>query len=485
MYIDINNPLFAPENQIIRLRNENDSPMPYRNEFQRDRDRILYSKAFRRLSGKTQVFLPSMDDHIRTRLTHTVEVSQLSQTVGENLGLNLDLIEAIALGHDLGHAPFGHIGERTLNYIMNNCDNLADFQREMKNEDQGFKHNYQSLRITSKLASIYGFAGLNLTNFTNWGILNHSRICWNSCINYKEECSTENCYLKRNKGKCTKNGELSVGFYENLQKEVLLQNGKSAWSFEGYVVGICDEIAQRHHDIEDGLISGIMNKGEILLFLDELIYEYENIVINRSGQALINYYKKNLKGKRNPGINELISYFSRFITSLYCTTLIENSKTGLDKFKKNYNIKNHQDYVGIYESIDESEIKSIIGYPDDFLKLDKELHTFLRDRILNSHLAQRMDGKGRYIIRNIFKAYLSNPRQMHDPTIKAVYRNYKEEFPYSLKKNFTIGEMRDDIDTPRRRSDLRFQIALLRSICDNIAGMTDHFAINTFKELYG
>lgn len=89
-----------------------------RSEFMRDRDRILYSKAFRRLSGKTQVFLSGIDDHQRTRLTHTLEVSQIARTIAYNLGLNIDLTEAIALGHDIGHTPFGHVGERTLHMIM-------------------------------------------------------------------------------------------------------------------------------------------------------------------------------------------------------------------------------------------------------------------------------------------------------------------------------------------------------------------------------
>ncbi|EHR0219180.1 HD domain-containing protein [Clostridium perfringens] len=92
-----------------------------RNEFERDRDRIMYSRAFRRLSGKTQVFLAGNDDHVRTRLTHTLEVAQIARTISKALGLNEYLTEAIALGHDIGHTPFGHIGERMLNSIMNGC----------------------------------------------------------------------------------------------------------------------------------------------------------------------------------------------------------------------------------------------------------------------------------------------------------------------------------------------------------------------------
>ena len=123
--------------------------------FQRDRDRILHSKSFRRLKHKTQVFISPTGDHYRTRLTHTLEVSQIARTMGRTLGLNEDLIEAIALGHDLGHTPFGHAGEEVLNKLM----------------PAGFKHNEQSLRVVDVLS---GGTGLNCTLEVRDGILNHT-----------------------------------------------------------------------------------------------------------------------------------------------------------------------------------------------------------------------------------------------------------------------------------------------------------------------
>ena len=136
-----------------RVRDEN--PCDIRPYFQRDRDRILYSKSFRRLKDKTQVFLSPDGDHYRTRMTHTLEVSQNARTIAKALRLNEDLVEAIALGHDLGHTPFGHAGERALNAVC----------------PYGFKHNEQSLRIVEKLEN-YG-QGLNLTWEVRDGILNH------------------------------------------------------------------------------------------------------------------------------------------------------------------------------------------------------------------------------------------------------------------------------------------------------------------------
>ncbi len=129
-----------------------------RTEFQRDRDRIIHSKAFRRLMHKTQVFLAPEGDHFRTRLTHTIEVSQIARTIARGLGLNEDLTEAIALGHDLGHTPFGHSGEKVIDEIF----------------PGGFKHNVQSLRVVDVLEEGRKYPGMNLTMEVRDGILNHT-----------------------------------------------------------------------------------------------------------------------------------------------------------------------------------------------------------------------------------------------------------------------------------------------------------------------
>jgi dGTPase len=147
---------FATRNCVDHSRKAPMDRDPYRTEFQRDRDRIVHSKAFRRLEGKTQVFLAPEGDHFRTRLTHTLEVAQVARTLARALHLNEDLTEAIALGHDLGHTPFGHIGERVLNELI----------------PEGFRHNEQSLRIVETLEN--GGSGLNLTAEVRNGILCHS-----------------------------------------------------------------------------------------------------------------------------------------------------------------------------------------------------------------------------------------------------------------------------------------------------------------------
>lgn len=138
-------------------------PHPYRNAFQRDRDRVVHARAFRRLEDKTQVFTPGLSDHFRNRLTHTIEVSQIARTVAYTLGLDEDLTEALALGHDVGHPPFAHSGEEELH-------------RQMQQFGEGFDHNLHSLRIVEVFEPRYArFPGLNLTFEVREGIAKHSR----------------------------------------------------------------------------------------------------------------------------------------------------------------------------------------------------------------------------------------------------------------------------------------------------------------------
>jgi dGTPase len=179
---------------------------PYRSPFQRDRDRIIHTTAFRRLEYKTQVFVNHEGDHYRTRLTHTIEVSQIARSIARVLQLNEDLTEAVALAHDLGHPPFGHAGEKVLNKLMA--------------EHGGFEHNLQSLRIVETLERRYPtFPGLNLTWETREGIIKHLK-------NFE--------------------GRMPEGF-----------SNKMALSLESQVVDIADEIAYNNHDLDDALRSEI------------------------------------------------------------------------------------------------------------------------------------------------------------------------------------------------------------------------------------
>ncbi len=186
------------------------SPGDVRTNYARDRDRIIHSRAFRRLKHKTQVFIPYEGDHFRTRLTHTLEVAQIARSAARALGLNEDLTEAVAIGHDLGHTPFGHSGEYVLDRLL----------RESHPEAGGFKHNFQSVRVVDRLEKRYEEPGLNLTHDVREGVLKHT--AW------------------------PRDFPFPLDFPEGLRLE-------SGGSLEAQLVNWSDEIAQQTHDLEDGL----------------------------------------------------------------------------------------------------------------------------------------------------------------------------------------------------------------------------------------
>ncbi len=219
-----------------RRREEKKSPV--RTEFQRDRDRILHCKSFRRLKHKTQVFISPGGDHFRTRLTHTLEVSQIARTIAKALNLNEDLTEAIAMGHDLGHTPFGHTGEKVLNKLY-----------------KGFKHYEQSLRVVDKLE--YDGKGLNLTYEVRNGIAKHS------------------------KGQ----GDIIPGDKKHLPK-----------TLEGQIVRISDIIAYVNHDIDDAIRAGLITGEDIpettqKLFGKTFAKRIDTIVLDVIHQSLKNDLK--------------------------------------------------------------------------------------------------------------------------------------------------------------------------------------------------
>ena len=191
-----------------RGRNFPEKPHPYRSDFERDRDRIIHCSAFRRLEGKTQVFTPGLDDHYRTRLTHSIEVAQIGRTIAKELGLNVTLTEAICLAHDLGHPPFGHAGEKILD--------------ELTTDIGGFEHNWQTVRIVELLEHPYpNFPGLNLMYETRLGLAKH-----------------ETPYDKP-------------------------EDASRPCSLEGQVADIADRIAYNCHDLEDGMRADLITGGQL------------------------------------------------------------------------------------------------------------------------------------------------------------------------------------------------------------------------------
>lgn len=198
---------YAACSRDSRGREHPEDEHPFRTAFQRDRDRVIHSAAFRRLEYKTQVFVNHEGDHYRTRLTHSLEAAQIARTVARALQLNEDLTEAVTLAHDLGHTPFGHSGQETMNTLMQ--------------DHGGFEHNLQSLRTVDELENRYpGFHGLNLSYEVREGILKHS----------------------------PKHRDHGSKIFRDGKQPVL----------EAQIVDIADEIAYTNHDLEDGLASGIL-----------------------------------------------------------------------------------------------------------------------------------------------------------------------------------------------------------------------------------
>ena len=222
---------YAAKSRLSRGRLRYEEPCPVRTAFQRDRDRIIHSKAFRRLKHKTQVFIAPLGDHYVTRLTHTLEVSQIARTISRALNLNEDLTEAIALGHDLGHTPFGHVGEEVLDELY----------------PEGFRHNEQSLRVVDFLEK--DGQGLNLTWEVRDGIVNHSK----------------------------------------TRVDILGEGWGKVNTLEGEVGKIADTVAYINHDIGDAIRAGIITENDLPLSAVTILGRSHSQRINTMVCDIIDY----------------------------------------------------------------------------------------------------------------------------------------------------------------------------------------------------
>ena len=273
-----------------RLINEKD--IDDRTCFQRDRDRILHSAAFRRLKHKTQVFLNEQGDYYRTRLTHTLEVAQISRSIAFALNLNEDLTEAIALSHDLGHPPFGHAGEEILNYKMANYG--------------GFDHNEQALRIVSELEKrYYDFDGLNLSWETIEGIIKHN-------------------------GKILDPRE----YIFNLNSKISYELNKNT-SLEGQIAAVADDIAYLTHDFDDGLNAGILKFKQI-----------EELPLIKFVLKEINMKSKNISNQIL--VHELV----RKLISILVQDIINTSKHNITNLniQKVENVRSNKDRIVLFSN---------------------------------------------------------------------------------------------------------------------------------------
>ena len=324
---------------------------PTRSDFQRDRDRIVHSTAFRRLVYKTQVFLNHEGDLFRTRLTHSLEVAQLGRSIARNLQLNEDLVEAIALAHDLGHTPFGHAGQDALHACL----------KAGHPESAGFEHNMQSLRVVDSLEESYpNYNGLNLTFETREGILKH--------------CSKRNArHLEAREpgGVARRFVEASPGGLKWLQP-----------SLEAQLANLADEIAYNAHDIDDGVRSGLLN-------LDQL--DAVELFSNFRREAL--QYHPHLKDRR------LLFETIRRMLSAQVYDVMDATRAALEK-------------AGPEDADAVCQLPALVCFSDGMALQSTALKRFLHANLYRHPQVVQMTQAAQQVVRDLFDAYMNEPAQM-------------------------------------------------------------------------
>ena len=347
----------------------------YRNPFQRDRDRIVHARAFRRLENKTQVFTRRYSDHFRTRLTHTIEVAQISRTIAANLNLNVDLVEALALVHDLGHPPFGHAGERTLDQLM-------------RQHGEFFDHNLQALRTVEDIELRYAnFRGLNLTFEVREGIVKHSH-------------------------------DYSAVEHPDLAEYLLNQRPP----LEAQLIDLTDEIAYSTADLDDGYEAKLLRLPQIR----QRVRVFERYYV----EADAKYPDAPEKLKFNEALKRVLN---RFVTDL-----IENTRQRLQQ-------------AGV-SSLDEvrNYRERLVGFSPEVEAERREAKSFLYEALYNCRSLEPEKRLAERVVTEVFAHLMSHP--------EALPSAYREK----------TGN-----ESPAR------------VVCDYIAGMTDHYAVDLRKKLAG
>jgi len=338
-----------PEESRGRLVNEPEGAL--RSPFAHDRDRIVHSTAFRRLKHKTQVFVYHEGDHYRTRLTHSIEVSQIARTIARALGLDEDLAETLALAHDLGHTPFGHAGERELD------DAMRPFG--------GFDHNAQSLRIVTRLERRYAlFDGLNLTWETLEGLVKHNGPLIDG------EGHALGHYRERGLP------DAIIEYAEAHDLELA-----SFASAEAQVAAIADDIAYNAHDIDDGLRAGLFD-----------VIDLGDVPLAQEALAVV------LKAYPGIEMQRVVHETVRRVISAMMIDVIEESKKRATRLKpaSSQNVR---------------ELNApLIGFSEQMQEKNRVLQAFLAEKMYQHPRVIEIMGRARRVVRDLFDAYLRDPK---------------------------------------------------------------------------
>ena len=362
---------YAQFSADTRGRAHAEEPPEWRTQYQRDRDRVIHSRAFRRLEYKTQVFLNGAGDHFRTRLTHTMEVAGISRNIARALRVNEDLTETIALAHDLGHSPFGHRGESVLNRLMKNHG--------------GFEHNQQSLRVVEDLEQKYPhFPGLNLSWEVREGLVKHYTA------------------------------------YDHPSKRPGFDAKSSA--LEAQIANLADEIAYYSHDLDDGLDSGLLDEAHLT----------KHVRIWRDASELVERQCGQLPSESRR------YYTIRNIIDDQVRDVVMTTEENLVRAKVN--------------SANEVRLRArpLVRYSQERRELNLELREYLYQNLYFNPEVHGPNLKASKLLEDLFAHYTDHPEE--------------------------IGEF------SRRRAE---KIGWPRAICDYLSGMTDRYAIDDHKRLFG
>ncbi len=391
----------------------------YRTEYQRDRDRIIHSRAFRRLKHKTQVFIPFEGDHYRTRLTHTLEVMQIARTIARALGLNEDLAEACALGHDLGHTPFGHSGEKVLARILSGGEATVPIPPRVAAKAGTFKHNYQSLRVVDVLEKRYEHPGLNLTHDTREGILKHTT--WKRDFDYPD-----------------------------LDGQGL--NLGAGCHLEGQAVFWADEFAQQAHDLEDGLPLVGLEKT--------LTLPIARTVVEALGGAFA--------GTADSTVRRAM--LIRGIIHLLVTDLITASRAALERWISERKIATADEFQAHRRKL----AASLVAPSRTGDRLYRELKEFIYRQVIHSYRISQHDGRAQLVLTTLFSAYYRNPRLLPDYLLL----RYRDLAGVAYLRDIPLKRIDAEI-----AANYHQRPVFVRCIADHLAGMTDSYALSEYDTL--
>ena len=469
-----------------------------RSEYQRDYDRLVHSKAFRRMVDKAQIFTSSKGDHYRTRMTHTLCVAQIARSIASRLHMNVPLTEAIALGHDLGHTPFGHQGERTLDKMARDCANI------------GFKHNFQSLNVASVLEEEYiECSGLDLSVQVLEGMWKHTKI----------RKSPHDALI------CDLEGFLPYGISEEARNHLHPENSFCS-TVEGQIVFIADEITQRSHDLDDALSARLLTMDNVIeaLSLKKLhtlkaqIEELKSSIYSaQKGQRMFVSERELLVSRV---ASQVINYFIDDVVKCFEDFLAQNCEE-VKKIRAFFKANSHVD-------------RQVLHFSAEGQILNDYLETIVAKQVINSPEVAAFDDKAKRVVSKLFELYYDNPRLLHDGTLQRIFietrkrtnnvihfqdadidlvndewkriknpsnasrfRDLREEFPsIDFTPYQSVPEFKDSLDETSKEYSIvteyldsclneyrEKQKILVRSICDFISGMTDTYATEEYRKL--